>query len=151
MEAIKPRVRVIKKQCAPRTFPCPQCGKLGRRKDTHTRRIRDIAFGEIAIVELTVGEYRADCDCCKTFRSQVDGIEPRAEYTNRVRDLVIDRLLEDGMSLNRLQQSLQREFLLDLSDGFLYDCLDRAFHRGQLAAWSATGRRVVRCRFRIDP
>jgi hypothetical protein len=33
-------------------------------------------------------------------------------------------LLEDGMSLNRLQQSLQREFLLDLSDGFLYDCLD---------------------------
>ena len=126
MEAIQPRVRVVRKRCAPKTFPCPQCGKLGRRKDTHTRRIRDIAFGEIAIVELTVGEYRADCSCCKTFRSQVDGIEPRAEYTNRVRDVVIDRLLEDGMSLNRLQQSLQREFLLELSDGFLYDCLDFA-------------------------
>jgi hypothetical protein len=124
MEAIQPRVRVVRKRCARKTHPCPQCGKLGRRKDTHTRRIRDIAFGEIAIVELTVGEYRAACSCCKTFRSQVDGIEPRAEYTNRVRDVVIDRLLEDGMSLNRLQQSLQREFLLNLSDGFLYDCLD---------------------------
>jgi hypothetical protein len=71
-----------------------------------------------------VGEYRAACDCCKTFRSQVEGIEPRAEYTNRVRDAVIDRLLDDGMSLHRLQQSMQREFFLDLSDGFLYDCLD---------------------------
>ena len=124
MEAVQARVRTIRKQCAPKKFPCPSCGTLGRRKDIHTRCVRDIAFGEIAVIELTVGEYRAACSCCKTFRSQIDGIEPRAEYTNRVRDLVIDRLLEDGMSLNRLQQSLQREFLLNLSDGFLYDCLD---------------------------
>src|ERR1035438_6442735 len=79
MEAIHPRVRVVRKRCARKTHPCPQCGKLGRRKDTHTRRIRDIAFGEIAIIELTVGEYRADCSCCKTFRSQVNGVEPRAD------------------------------------------------------------------------
>jgi hypothetical protein len=118
------RVRVLRQSCAPKSFPCPQCGQLGHRKDTHTRLIRDIAFREIVIIELTVGEYRATCDCCKTFRSQVDGIEPRAEYTNRVRDAVIDRLLDDGMSLHRLQQSLQRDFLLNLSDGFLYDCLD---------------------------
>jgi hypothetical protein len=124
MEAIQPRVRIVRKRCAPKTFPCPHCGKAGRRKDTHTRPVRELAFGEIVIIELTVGEYRADCSCCKTFRSCIDGIEPRAEYTNRVRDLVIDRLLEDGMSLNRLQKALQRDFQLDLSDGFLYDCLD---------------------------
>jgi hypothetical protein len=124
MEAVQPCVRIVRRHCAPKSFPCPQCGKTGRRKDTHTRRVRDIAFGEIVVIELTVGEYRARCSCCKTFRSQVQGIEPRAEYTNRVRDVVIDRLLEDGMSVNRLQQALQREFLLDLSDGFLYDCLD---------------------------
>lgn len=118
------RVRVLQKSCAPKSFPCPNCGTHGRRKDTHTRSIRDIAFGAIAIIELTVGEYRAACDCCKTFRSQVEGIEPRAEYTNRVRDAVIDRLLDDGMSIHRLQQAMQRDFLLDLSDGFLYDCLD---------------------------
>ncbi|WP_157506574.1 transposase [Gemmata obscuriglobus] len=75
-------------------------------------------------LELTVGEYRATCACCKTFRSQIEGIEPRAEYTNRVREAVIDRLLEDGMSAHRLQQALRRDFLLDLSDGFLSDCLD---------------------------
>src|SRR5947208_3664543 len=118
------RVRVFRQSCAPQTFACPKCGTLGHRKDTHTRRVRDIAFREIVFIELTVGEYRATCDCCKTFRSQVPGIEPRAEYTNRVRDAVIDRLLDDGMSIHRLQQALQRDFLLNLSDGFLYDCLD---------------------------
>jgi hypothetical protein len=118
------RVRILRQSCAPKSFPCPQCGTPGRRKDTHTRSIRDIAFGQIALIEVTVGEYRAACTCCKTFRSHVPGIEPRAEYTNRVRDAVIDRLLDDGMSLHRLQQAMHRDFLLDLSDGFLYDCLD---------------------------
>jgi Transposase len=124
MEATQPRVRVVQRRCAPKTFPCPHCGKRGRRKQTHTRPVRDIALGEILIIELTVGEYRARCSCCKTFRSQVEGIEARAAYTNRVRDAVIDRLLDDSMSMERLRQALQRDFHLDLSDGFLYDCLD---------------------------
>lgn len=129
------RVRVLRQSCAPKSFPCPQCGRSGHRKDTHTRLIRDIAFREVVIIELTVGEYRATCDCCKTFRSQVPGIEPRAEYTNRVRDAVIDRLLDDGMSLHRLQQSLRRDFLLNLSDGFLYDCLDWKVRQTDMPAY----------------
>jgi hypothetical protein len=135
MDAVEPRVRTVEICCAPKTFPCPQCGKPGRRKDTHTRKVRDIAFGEIVIVELTVGEYRACCSCCKTFRSQVDGIEARAEYTNRVRDTVVNRLLEDDMSMHRLKQSLHREFLLDLSDGFLYDCLDWKVRQTDMAGY----------------
>lgn len=118
------RVRILRKSRVPKTSPCPHCGKRGRRKDTHTRRVRDMAYGQIVFIELTVGEYRAACTCCKTFRSHVEGIEPRAEYTNRVRDAVIDRLLNDSMSLHRVQQAMQRDFRLDLSDGFLYDCLD---------------------------
>ena len=128
-------VRILRQTCAPKTFPCPTCGKHGRRKDTHTRLIRDIAFGEIVIIELTVGEYRAHCDCCKTFRSQAPGIEPRAEYSNRVREAVIDRLLDDGMSLHRLQQAMQRDFHLDLSDGFLYDCLDWKVRQTDMPAY----------------
>jgi hypothetical protein len=124
MDAVQPRVRVVRRRCAPKSFPCPHCGKLGSRKDVHTRRIRDLAYKEVVVIEQTVGEYRARCSCCKTFRSQVEGIEARAEYTNRVRDAVIDRLLEDGMCMQRLQQAMARDFLLDLSDGFLYDCLD---------------------------
>jgi hypothetical protein len=118
------RIRIVCRSRAPKTYPCPQCGKRGRRKGTHTRRVRDIAYAQIVFIELTVGEYRAACTCCKTFRSRVKGIEPRAEYTNRVRDAVIDRLLDDGMSLHRVQQAMRRDFLLELSDGFLSDCLD---------------------------
>jgi len=129
------RVRVLRQSCAPKSFPCPQCGTPGRRKDTHTRSVRDIAFGQIALIEVTVGEYRAACDCCKTFRSHVEGIEPRAEYTNRVRDAVIDRLLDDGMSLHRLQKAMYRDFLLDLSDGFLYDCLDWKVRQTDMPAY----------------
>jgi transposase-like protein len=135
MDAGSPVVRVIRRQCTPKTCPCPHCGQRGRRKDTHTRRVRDIAFGEVVVIELTVGEYRARCACCKTFRAQVDGIEPRAEYTNRVRDAVLDRLLDDGLSLNRLQQALRRDFLLELSDGFLYDCLDWKVRQTDLPAY----------------
>jgi hypothetical protein len=124
MDAAQPRKRVVRRSCAPKTYPCPHCGKLGRRKQVHTRRVRDIAYREILIIELEVGEYRARCSCCKTFRAQVDGIESRAEYTNQVREEVIDRLLDDSMSMERLRLSMQRDFLLDLSDGFLYDCLD---------------------------
>ena len=124
MEAVQPRVRAVKRRCAPKTYPCPSCGKRGRRKQTHTRPVRDLAYGEILILEITVGEYRARCSCCKTFRSQVDGVEPRADYSNRVRQAVIDRLLDDCMSMERLREALQRDFHLDLSQGFLYDCLD---------------------------
>lgn len=124
MDAEQPRVRVERQSCAPKKFACPQCGKLGRRKQTHTRRVRDIAYGEIVFIELTVGEYRARCGCCKTFRAQVEGIEPWAEYTNGVRDAVIDRLLDDNMSMEAIRQAMRRDFHLELSDGFLYDCLD---------------------------
>src|SRR5262249_5534176 len=52
---------------------------------------------------------------------------PKAHYDNKVRDLVLDRILKDGMSIERVMESLRREFLLDLSTGFIYDVLrDRA-------------------------
>ena len=132
------RVRIVRKCCAPKTFPCPQCGVLGRRKDTHTRQIRDIAYRQVVFIEVTVGEYRAACACCKTFRSHLDGIEPRAEYTNRVREAVIDRLLDDGMNLERIREALHRDFLLDLSDGFLYDCLDWKVRQTDMPAQIST-------------
>jgi Transposase len=135
MDAIQPRVRVKRLSCAPKTFSCPQCGKKGRRKDVHTRRIRDIAYREIVVIEIEIGEYRASCSCCKTFRAQVEGIEPRAEYTNRVREAVIDRLLDDRMSVERLRQALKRDFYLNLSDGFLYDCLDWKVRQANLPAY----------------
>jgi hypothetical protein len=135
MDAVQARVRVERLSCAPKTFPCPQCGTKGRRKDVHIRRVRDIAYREIVVLEIEVGEYRARCSCRKTFRAQVEGIEPRAEYTNRVREAVLDRLLDDRMSVERLRLALKRDFHLDLSEGFLYDCLDWKTRQADLPAY----------------
>jgi hypothetical protein len=46
------------------------------------------------------------------------------KYQVSRRPAVLDRLLDDGMSVERLRRALARDFHLDLSDGFLYKCLD---------------------------
>jgi hypothetical protein len=123
-----PTIVTIPVHCAPKKAPCPKCGKPGRRKRIlPPRRVRTVAYQAIAYLEITGGEYRARCDCCTTFRSTPDGVLPRAAYDNTVRDLVLGRIIEDGMSIERALQSLRREFLLELSTGFIYDVLrDRA-------------------------
>lgn len=123
MFTARPKVLHVYRRNAPRQAPCPHCGTPGRRKDFHYRTVRGIAYQAILLVEVTTAEYRARCACCTTFRTQVEGIEPKAQYTNAVREAVLDRLLDDQMSLQRIQASLQRDFYLDLSTGFLYDCL----------------------------
>ena len=123
MEAIQPRVVHAYRQRAPKKVPCPHCGTLARRKQKLHRTVRGIAYQRILIVHVVTAEYRARCSCCRTFRTQVADIEPKAKYTNSVREAVLDRLLEDHMSLERIQAALRRDFFLELSAGFVYDCL----------------------------
>ncbi len=101
-----------------------------------TRTIRTVAYKAVAVLEVTSGEYAARCGCRTTFRNCPEGVLPKARYDNKVRDLVLDRLLKDGMSIERALVSIRREFLLDLSPGFVYDVLrdhaaslDMAAHR----------------------
>jgi transposase-like protein len=131
-----PTTIVIPVHCAPKKAPCPQCGKRGRRKRTLTRTVRTVAYKAVAFLEITYGEYAARCDCCTTFRNNPEGVLPKAHYDNKVRDLVLDRVIQDGMSIERTLESLHREFSLDLSSGFVYDVLrdhaaglDMATHR----------------------
>src|SRR3954466_1264697 len=118
---------VIPVRCAPKKAPCPRCGRPGRRKRTLTRTVRTVAYKAVAMLEVTYGEYAARCGCRTTFRNCPEGVPPKARYDDRVRELVLDRLLKDGMSVERTLASFRREFLLDLSTGFVYDVLrDRA-------------------------
>src|SRR4051812_13716330 len=122
--------------CAPKKAPCPKCGKRGRRERTITRRARTVAYKAVAYLEITCGEYAARCECSAAFRNTHEDVLPRAACDNKVRDPVLDRILKDGMSVERTPQSLRREFLLELSSGFAYDVLhdrvaqlDLATHR----------------------
>jgi hypothetical protein len=120
----RPKVHHLYRRYAPKQAPCPCCGRLGRRKDLHERTVRSLAYKAILLLHVTTAEYRATCDCCTTFRTQIEGIAPKAHYDNKVREAVLDRVLDDRMSVQQVQQALRRDFYLELSDGFLYDCLD---------------------------
>lgn len=133
METIGPHVHTIPVNCCPKKAPCPTCGKLGHRKGVHHRRVRTIAYKKVVYLDITYGEYRAQCHCCTTFRTTPPEVEPKTLYDNKVRQAVLDRILEDGMSVERVLTSLSRDFLLDLSDGFVYDCLHREVQRLDLS------------------
>jgi len=138
MDAEAP-VRVIAVCCAPKKAPCPSCGKLGRRKRTYRRDVRTIAYKEIAVLRITYGEYKSRCDCCQSFRTHPDGVLPKAKYDNKVREAVLEGILEDQLNVEAVRRRMERDFLLDLSTGFVYDCLhgaarqlDMAEHRQQV-------------------
>lgn len=146
MSIRRPKIRYQHRHHAPQHAPCPHCGTPGDRKQKLTRTVRALAYQTIVLIRVITAEYRARCACCTTFRTQVEGIEPKAQYTNAVREAVLDRLLDDHMSLERIQAALQRDFLLDLSTGFIYDCLRwkarqldlAAYRRWTLAEFSGT-------------
>ena len=119
---LAPRVRVVRR--AARTHPCPTCGKRGRRKRHLRRRIRSLAYRQEAFLDVHYAEYQARCGCRKSFRSWPIDVPPRSAYDDRVRTAVLDRLLEDGLNVERTRAAMRRDFLLSLSSGFVYDCLD---------------------------
>lgn len=135
MEAFEVEVERVPVRCAPRRAPCPHCGKKGRRKQVLRRSVRSIAYKRILFLEIEYGEYRACCGCCKTFRTSPEGVEPKCEYDNKVRQAVLDRLLQDGMSVPRVLEAMERDFLLNLSEGFVYDCLHRAVRQVNMAEY----------------
>ena len=130
----RPKILHTSRRHAPKYAPCPHCGALGNRKDVLSRTVRGLAYGAILRLHVTTAEYRASCGCCTTFRTQGDGIEPKAKYTNSIREAVLDRLVEDHLNVERLRLALRRDFLLELSTGFVYDCLRWKVHQRDGAA-----------------
>src|SRR6202521_4692270 len=139
MDADAPTVFDITVFGVPKKPPCPHCGKKVKRVRTHERRVRTIEYRQIVFLKITVGEYQARCGCCATFRTSPEGILPRHKYDNKVRAAVLDRILDDGMNVEATRHSLERDFFLNLSSGFVYDCLydacaelDMAEHRAKV-------------------
>ena len=123
MFAARPKIQHTCRRNAPTHAPCPHGGALGNRQDTLSRTVRGIAYGALLLLQGTTGAYRATGGCCTTVRTPVDGIEPKARYTNSVREAVLDRFLDDRRHVERLLVALRRDFVLELSTGFVYDCL----------------------------
>jgi hypothetical protein len=124
---LEPLVRAA--HCAPKHHGCPQCGAKGVRVRHLHRRVRSLAYRRVAWLDVHYAEYEARCSCRKYFRSCPQGVEPKADYDNSVRCAVLDRLLDDGLNVERTREAMKRDFLLELSSGFVYDCLDWQLRR----------------------
>jgi hypothetical protein len=123
MDAETP-VRSIQIKFAPRKLPCQKCGTFARRKRIRIREVRSLAFQEVLWLEVHYGEYITKCDCCVSFHSCPEGIDPKAKYDHKVRQAVIDRILGDKLNTATIQEAMKRDFHLKLSTGYLYDALD---------------------------
>jgi len=134
MEACQPEVVRIKVGCCPKKAPCPKCGKLGKRiRRPLQRSVRSIAYQKIVYLDITYGEYRARCGCCKTFRTHPPDVVPKGHYDNKVREAVLSRIVDDAMNVETVLRALRRDFHLELSTGFVYDCLRDAARQLDLA------------------
>jgi Transposase len=122
-----PRARAVRR--AGKTHPCPTCGQPGRRKRRLRRRIRSLAYRQEAFLDVHYAEYQARCSCRKSFRSWPLDVPPKSSYDGAVRAAVLDRLLGDGLNVERAREAMRRDFLLELSSGFVYDCLDWQLRR----------------------
>ena len=120
----KPGEKVVPVRCRPASYPCPTCGQRGHRKRHLDRYVRSIAYGAVVWLHVFYAAYTARCDCCKTFRSCPPDICPKAEYDNLVRQAVLNRVLDDGLNSQRTRECMKRDFGLELSCGFIYDCLE---------------------------
>jgi hypothetical protein len=60
-------------------------------------------------------------------------VPPKADYDATVRQAVLDRLLRDRLNVEQTRAAMQRDFLVALSDGFVYDCLRWQLARLDLA------------------
>src|SRR3954447_22677460 len=131
----QPGEKRVPVRCQPKTYPCPTCGRRGHRKRRLDRFVRSLAYAQVVWLHVYYAEYTARCDCRKSFRSCPPDVCPKAEYDNLVREAVLNRILDDGLNVQRTIACMKRDFLLKLSSGFIYDCLDwglaRLSHGGQ--------------------
>ena len=138
---------IERKRCAPKSWPCPVCGRPGRRERTRTRKVSHLAHGRAAFWEVTVGVYRAKCRCrrlvmrqvngrlipvrsrVKYFTSTVEGVDLGADHTDEVHRKVVDLVVRDRLTNDQVIEHLQEDFHLSISVGFIYNCLDQAQKR----------------------
>lgn len=123
------------KRRAKKRHPCPTCGKKGWRKRIKSLLVRHLAHQVPAFWRIIVGVYAATCACTKFFTSTVEGVALRAGYTDAVRRKVVDLIVRDHLPLRKVQTHLKEDFALEVSVGFIYDCLNWAEAKIDKAAY----------------
>ena len=148
---------IVKKRAAPKTCPCPVCGTRGRRKYVRRYVAQDLAHRRRCEWDVALGVYKAKCHCTRTVRRRVNGrwievekpikvfsatipgLESGQRYTDAVREKVVDLVIRDHLSNMQTLEHLREEHGLEVSEGFIYLCLEWAQKKGALSMPIARG------------
>lgn len=107
----------------PKHYPCPQCGKKGKRKHVITRRIAHVAaLNRRSWIVADVGVYKARCACCTYFQAPIAGVPHRGRYSLEVRNTVANALIRDRMPYLSVMRRMQEDYRLELSLGSIHAC-----------------------------
>jgi transposase-like protein len=87
----------------------------------------------VAYLDVHYAEYQSRCSCRKSFRSWPLDVPAKSGYDDLVRAAVLNRILGDGLNVQRTRAAMKRDFFLKLSEGFVYDCLRWQVSRLDLA------------------
>ena len=111
---------------APRKWPCPSCGTLGKRFGFRQREAVDAALGCCAVLRVTVGLYKAQCRCQRMFESFHPELPKGWRFSRTVRDLVVRAVVRDKLTVDDARQRLREDFLVEVSEGCAHDWLAEA-------------------------
>ena len=107
----------------PKFYPCPQCGKKGRRKRVIHRQISHVsALHRRSGIFAEVGVYQSRCRCCQYFQSPIPGVPYKGQYSYEVRNTVANALIRDRQPYRLVMERMPEDYRLQLSLGYLHQC-----------------------------
>jgi hypothetical protein len=107
----------------PKYYPCPQCGRKGKRKQVIERRIPHVAaLHRRSWIVAEIGVYTARCQCCKYFQAAIPGVPHKGRYSSEVRNTVANALIRDRMPYRLVIERMQEDHLSGLSLGYIHAC-----------------------------
>lgn len=127
-----PKMRRLRR--APKSWPCPVCGTRGRRYAFRDREAVDAELGRPAVLKVKVGLYKARCDCQSMFESSHPELPKGWRFSQRVRDLAVQGVVRDKLSVEDVRQRLREDFLVEVSEGCIHNWLADAGGKSRLGA-----------------
>lgn len=100
---------------APLTSHCQFCRAICNRQWVASRAAIDIVSEGQSLLDVRVGVYW--CQWCKRHqRNNPNFISPRALFTNRVANIAVASVVEDGMPITKVVRRIERDFGIRISE-----------------------------------
>lgn len=99
---------------------------LGTRYAFRDREAVDAELGRLATVKVKVGLYKARCDCQRVFESFHTELRKGWRFSRRVRELAVNGVVRDKLSVEDVRQRLREDFFVEVSEGCVHGWLAEA-------------------------